>query len=84
MRKIFRKTNSSYPMTSTRTCAYQSVRNVSFSENSAYVLNELLPIGLILRGNKQKPGNTKPQKIYVNGILKLLQDVNNGVGRVHA
>ena len=30
--KIFRKTNISYPLTHTRTCAYQGVRNVSFSE----------------------------------------------------
>ena len=38
-RKIFRKTNISYPLIRTRTCAYQGVRNVSFSENFAYVLN---------------------------------------------
>ena len=38
-RIIFRKTNISYPLTSTRTCAYQGVRNVSFSENFADVLN---------------------------------------------
>ena len=30
VRKIFRKTNISYPLTRTRTCAYQEVRNVSF------------------------------------------------------
>ena len=30
-----------FPLISTRTCAYQGVRNVSFSENFAYVLNEL-------------------------------------------
>ena len=35
--KIFRKTNISYPLIRTRTCVYQGVRNVSFSENSAYV-----------------------------------------------
>ena len=29
-----------FPLISTRTCAYQGVRNVSFSENFAYVLNE--------------------------------------------
>ena len=39
VRKIFRKTNISYPLIRTRTCAYQWVRNVSFSENLAYVLN---------------------------------------------
>ena len=37
--KIFRKTNISNPLIRTRTCAYQGVRNVSFSENFACVLN---------------------------------------------
>ena len=40
LRKIFPKNNMSYPLIRTRTCAYQGVRNVSFSENFAYVLNE--------------------------------------------
>ena len=31
--QIFRKTNISYPLIRTRTCAYQGVRNVRFSEN---------------------------------------------------
>ena len=39
VRKIFRKTNISNPLTRTPTCAHQGVRNVSFSENFAYVLN---------------------------------------------
>ena len=39
MRKIFRKTNISYPLIRTRTCAYQGLRNVSCSENFAHVLN---------------------------------------------
>ena len=39
VRNIFRKTNISNPLIRTRTCAYQEVRNVSFSENFAYVLN---------------------------------------------
>ena len=38
--KIFQKTNISYPLIRTRTSAYQGVRNVSFSENFANVLNE--------------------------------------------
>ena len=38
IRKIFRKANISNPLIRTRTCAYQGVRNVSFSENFAYVL----------------------------------------------
>ena len=36
----FSKTNISYPNIRTSTCAYQGVRNVSFPENFAYVLNE--------------------------------------------
>ena len=32
-RQIFRITNISYPLIRTRTCAYQEVRNVRFSEN---------------------------------------------------
>ena len=31
--QVFRKTNVSYPLTRTRTCAYYGVRNVRFSEN---------------------------------------------------
>ena len=37
--KIFRKANISNPLIRSRTCAYQRVRNVRFSENFAYVLN---------------------------------------------
>ena len=39
VRKIFRKTNTSNPLMRARTCAYQGVRNISFSENFAYVLH---------------------------------------------
>ena len=39
-RKIFRKTNISYPPIRTHMYAYQGVRNISFSENFANVLNE--------------------------------------------
>ena len=39
LRKIFRKTNISNPLISTRTSAYQGDRNVTFAENFAYVLN---------------------------------------------
>ena len=38
VRRIFRKTISN-PLTRTCAYAYQGVRNVSFSENSGYVLN---------------------------------------------
>ena len=37
--KIFLKTKVSYPLIRTRRCAYQEVRNVSFSENFVYLLN---------------------------------------------
>ena len=40
LRTILGKTNISYPLIRTRTCAYQGVKNVSFSEDFAYVLNE--------------------------------------------
>ena len=40
VRKIFRKTNISYTLIRTHLCAYQGVRNVSFSENFANVINE--------------------------------------------
>ena len=39
LRKTFRKTNISNPLIRTQTCACQGARNVSFSENFAYVLN---------------------------------------------
>ena len=37
--KFSETTNISKPLIRTRMCAYQGVRNVSFSENFAYVLN---------------------------------------------
>ena len=40
----FSKTNISYPLIRTRTCAYHWVRNVSFWKNFPYVLNGWLPI----------------------------------------
>ena len=39
VRKIFQKANIPNPLIRKRTCAYQGVRNVIFSENFAYVLN---------------------------------------------
>ena len=39
VRKISRKTNISNPLIRTRKSAFQGVRNVSFSENFAYVLH---------------------------------------------
>ena len=39
-RKIFGKANISYPLIHTLTCVYHGVKNFSFSENFAYLLNE--------------------------------------------
>ena len=40
VRKLFRKSNISYPLIRTRMCAYQGVGNVTFSENFAYIPNK--------------------------------------------
>ena len=40
VRKIFRKTNISYPLIRTRTCAYHGKGSIYFPENSTNVLNE--------------------------------------------
>ena len=45
VRNIFRKTNISNPLIRTRACAYQGVRNVSFSENLRTYLMDDPPIG---------------------------------------
>ena len=37
---MFRKTNIPYPLIRTCTCAYQQVRNISFSENFVHILNQ--------------------------------------------
>ena len=41
--KVFRKTNISYPLMRTCACAYQGAKNVSFSKNTAQVLNGKFP-----------------------------------------
>ena len=38
--KFSEKTNISYPLIRARKCSYQGVRNVYFTKNIAYVLNE--------------------------------------------
>ena len=38
-RKIFQKTDTPYPQIQTLTCAYEEIRNVSFSGKFAYILN---------------------------------------------
>ena len=40
VRKFSEKNKTFCPLIRTRTCAYQGVRNVSFSENFTYLLNE--------------------------------------------
>ena len=39
-RKIFGKTFTSHPLIRTRTCVYEGVRDVGFSEKFTYLLNE--------------------------------------------
>ena len=55
-RQIFRKTNISYPLIRARTCAYQGLRKVRFSENLAYFVFlktrfEVHPFGLLPTNN---------------------------------
>ena len=52
VRKIFLKTNTSNPSDTHTYCAYQGVRNVSFSENFACVLNGWL-LRIILKCRKE-------------------------------
>ena len=40
IREWRQKNNISYPLICTHTCVYQGIRNVIFSENIVYVLNE--------------------------------------------
>ena len=63
VRKFFRKTNISNPLIRTRTCAYQGVRNVSFSENFAYVLNGWL--------HPSKEQSSHRSFSVKNGVLKI-------------
>ena len=63
VRKIFRKTNISNLLIGTRTCAYQGVRDISFSWNFAYVLN-WCPQRTLENVNKQMPKTTRLNKEY--------------------
>ena len=73
IRKIFRKTNISYPLIRTRTCAYQGVRNVGFSENFTYVLNDPItePAAQKIPENL---GNTRDFTVWVNFTWKIFSD----------
>ena len=62
--KIFRKTNISYPLIRTRMCAYQGVRNVSFPENFAYVLNGWPLIELFCRELSRFLAHKCPLRFY--------------------
>ena len=68
---IFRKTNISYPLMRTRSCAYLGVRNVSFSENVANVINEW-PHGLFWVQWRGHPINiASAWIIYSNKIINV-------------
>ena len=82
----FRKTNTSYPLIDTRTCAYHGVRNINFSEKFVYVLNEWSPIkySAAPRGSFALYSSRKsffftidywwPQKMLINLLRWSLQD----------
>ena len=50
---MFRKTNISYPLIRTHTCAYQGVKNIGFLANFAYELNEWSAISVTPLASKQ-------------------------------
>ena len=76
--KFSEKTDISNTLIRTRTCAYQGVRNVSFSENVAYVLNGWPRNGFIIYGNEFRFCKLwlKVVSSYVitNLLIKLFQD----------
>ena len=87
IRKIFRKTNISNPLICTSSCAYQGVRNVSFPENFAYLLNgwplsrknlrflsffSLFENSSILRTRE----NTRPRFCGLKTFFKIISDRN--------
>ena len=72
VRKIFRKTNIANPLVRRRTCAYQGVKNVSFSENFTYVLNGWSPIQhlkLYIFACSQRPMRPKKVSMIFLGFL---------------
>ena len=73
-RQILRKTNITYPLIRTRTCAYQMVRNVRFSENlTCFVFsNTHLRIALLPQcRRKALYKNGRPPEL-INDCSKLL------------
>ena len=90
--KFSEKTNISCRLIRTRTCAYQGVRNVSFSENFAFVLNKwslmsLLEVMWILTQTINKATVYKKNlemenriisNVWMTGLLALIK-ANVGV-----
>ena len=70
LRRIFRKTNISNPLIRTRTCVYQGVKNVSFSENFAYVRWLSLPYLFLLCQS------TISLVFYVLSLVPIRETVN--------
>ena len=66
IRKIFRNNNISYPQIRTCGCVYQRVRNISFSENCAYVSFDNIDKKFM---KADEPINTNGS----NGYVKLLR-----------
>ena len=74
--KIFRKTNIVYPMICRRTCVYQGVRNVSFSENSVNILKitpkDLTVFDFALNLSSHRNGRPLVFWVFCQGVLKNL------------
>ena len=77
VRKSFRKTNISNPLirTCTRTCAYQGVRNASFSENFAYVLKSYLRYKTITPQSVLSEAQVKNFFLFRRKIMFRSQDI---------
>ena len=71
--QLFRKTNISYPVIRTRTCAYQGLSNVSFSRNFTYVLKEWFKTPWHVRVTLKAQGIL----FLTKTCLKYLQNVEN-------
>ena len=74
-RQIFRKTNISYPLIPTRTCAYQGVRNVRFSEIWCALFSwntrfEIRPFAILLTIYKTDLKNSF-RKTYLKQVFQL-------------
>ena len=74
----FQKTNISYPLIRTHTCAYQEVKNISYSWNFVSVLNEwsLYRIRLTLMWSfiTENVSSNKVKRIFYT--IKLIKNLN--------